>query len=95
MIDAKSEGKFKGGISELLSLSTNTYEKGSIANSIYIVLKIKFSTFNIHIRLTQSKFLDCPFNSIKYFKEISKYDKKHRNGYARVIKAIIIINKNA
>ena len=28
MIDAKSEGKFKGGISELLSLTTNAYEKG-------------------------------------------------------------------
>ena len=28
MIDAKSEGKFKGGISELLSLTTNTYEMG-------------------------------------------------------------------
>ena len=28
MIDARSEGKFKGGISELLSLTTNTYEIG-------------------------------------------------------------------
>ena len=51
MIDAKSEGKFKGGISELLSLTTNAYEKGSIANSIYFVLKIKFPTFNIQLLL--------------------------------------------
>ena len=47
MIDARSEGKFKGGISELLSLTTNANEKGLENTQIQCIFLLNSKVSNI------------------------------------------------
>ena len=52
MIDAKSEGKFKGGISELLSLTTNKYEMGQENAQIQCIFLLNSKVSNIQYPYT-------------------------------------------
>ena len=52
MIDTKSEGKFKGGISELLSLTTNTYEMGQENAQIQCIFLLNSKVSNIQYPYT-------------------------------------------
>ena len=47
MIDTKSEGKFKGGISELLSLTTNAYENEQENTQIQCIFLLNSKVSNI------------------------------------------------
>ena len=47
MIDARFEGKFKGGISELLSLTTNAYEREQENTQIQCIFLLNSKVSNM------------------------------------------------